>query len=88
MHQFLAKQFEICFEIIRTLDLNHVTPLQKEGTRNIVEPGYNDIGLYDTSPITSDFFLCSEGPRSRCYGRTAALRLIVQPCDEDEDKGD
>jgi hypothetical protein len=28
------------------------------------------------------------GPRSRCYGRTAALRLIVQPCDEDEEKGD
>jgi hypothetical protein len=28
------------------------------------------------------FFL--EGPRSRCYGRTAALRLLVQPCDEDE----
>jgi hypothetical protein len=25
-----------------------------------------------------------EGPRSRCYGRTAALRLIVQPCDEDD----
>jgi hypothetical protein len=25
-----------------------------------------------------------EGPRSRCYGRTAAMRLIVQPCDEDE----
>jgi hypothetical protein len=24
-----------------------------------------------------------EGPRSRCYGCTAALRLIVQPCDED-----
>jgi hypothetical protein len=23
-----------------------------------------------------------EGPRSRCYRRTAALRLIVQPCDE------
>ena len=30
-------------------------------------------------------FLVGEGPRSRCYGRTAALRLIVQPCDEDED---
>jgi hypothetical protein len=30
------------------------------------------------------FFLVGEGPRSRCYGRTAALRLIVQPCDEDE----
>ena len=25
---------------------------------------------------------CSEGPRSRYYGRTAALRLIVQPCDD------
>jgi hypothetical protein len=25
-----------------------------------------------------------EGPRSRYYGRTAALRLIVQPCDEDD----
>jgi hypothetical protein len=25
-----------------------------------------------------------EGPRSRGYGRTAALRLIVQPCDEDD----
>jgi hypothetical protein len=24
------------------------------------------------------------GPRSRCYGHTAALRLIVQPCDEDD----
>jgi hypothetical protein len=34
------------------------------------------------------FFFCGEGPRSRCYGRTAALRLIVQPCDEDEEKGD
>ena len=30
------------------------------------------------------FFFCGEGPRSRCYGHTAALRLIVQPCDEDE----
>jgi hypothetical protein len=27
---------------------------------------------------------CGEGPRSRCYGRTAALMLIVQPCDEDD----
>jgi hypothetical protein len=31
---------------------------------------------------------CGEGPRSRSYGRTAALRLIVQPCDEDEEKDD
>jgi hypothetical protein len=29
------------------------------------------------------FFFC-ERPRSRSYGRTAALRLLVQPCDEDE----
>jgi hypothetical protein len=28
--------------------------------------------------------VCGEGPRSRCYGRTAAMRLIVQPCDEDD----
>ena len=33
-------------------------------------------------------FFCGEGPRSRCYGRTAALRLIVQPCDEDGEKDD
>jgi hypothetical protein len=32
------------------------------------------------------FFFCGEGPRSWSYGRTAALRLIVQPCDEDEDE--
>jgi hypothetical protein len=30
------------------------------------------------------FFFHGEGPRSRCYGRTTALRLFVQPCDEDE----
>jgi hypothetical protein len=33
---------------------------------------------------TADFLFCGKGPRSRCYGRTAALRLIVQPCDEDD----
>jgi hypothetical protein len=32
------------------------------------------------------FFLRGEGPRSRCYGRTTALRLFVQPYDEDEDE--
>jgi hypothetical protein len=30
---------------------------------------HNEVGLY---------FLCGEGPRSICYGRTAALRLIVE----------
>ena len=38
--------------------------------------------------IAALFFFCGEGPRSRCYGPTAALRLIVQPCDEDEEKED
>jgi hypothetical protein len=31
------------------------------------------------------FFLIDDGPRRRRYGRIAALKLIVQPCDEDED---
>jgi hypothetical protein len=31
------------------------------------------------------WFFSGEGRRSRCYGRTAALRLIVQPCDEEKD---
>jgi hypothetical protein len=31
------------------------------------------------------FFFSGEGPRSRSYGRTAAMRLIVQLYDEDED---
>jgi hypothetical protein len=35
--------------------------------------------------ILNVFFLSGEGPRSRRYGRTAALRLLVQPYDEDED---
>jgi hypothetical protein len=34
------------------------------------------------------FLFFGEGPRSRCYGRTAVLRLIVLPCDEDEEKDD
>jgi hypothetical protein len=31
-----------------------------------------------------DIYFFGEGPRSRRCGRTAALRLIVQPCDEDD----
>jgi hypothetical protein len=34
------------------------------------------------------FSFCGEGPRSRSYGRTTALRLIVQIYDEDEEKDD
>jgi hypothetical protein len=31
------------------------------------------------------FFLSGEGPRSRRYRRTAALRLLVQHYDDDDD---
>ena len=31
--------------------------------------------------ILNSQFFCGEGPRSRCYGHTAALRFIVQYCD-------
>jgi hypothetical protein len=33
-------------------------------------------------------FFSGEGPRGRRYGRTAALRLLVQPCDDDDDADD
>jgi hypothetical protein len=39
---------------------------------------------YET-PIWDSVSFCSEGPRPRHYWHTAALRLIVQPCDEYED---
>jgi hypothetical protein len=34
------------------------------------------------------FFFSGEGTRSRRYGRTAAMKLLVQPYDEDEDDED
>jgi hypothetical protein len=37
-----------------------------------------------TEALFALLFFMVEGTRSRCYGRTAALRLIVQLCDEDE----
>jgi hypothetical protein len=36
--------------------------------------------------VSSGSIFFWEGPRSRSYGRTAALRLLVQPCYEDEEK--
>jgi hypothetical protein len=42
---------------------------------------YRNYGIYKIKYLIN--FFCDEGPRSRCYGRPAALRLIVQPCDED-----
>jgi hypothetical protein len=48
------------------------------------------VHLYQTTmryipqiPHTRDISFYGEGPRSRCYGRAAALSFIVQPCDED-----
>jgi hypothetical protein len=41
----------------------------------------------NTSSFTENtllFFLHGEGPRSRCYGRTTALRLFVQPYDDEQ----
>jgi hypothetical protein len=40
---------------------------------------------YFSIHLLTVFFLIVEGPRSRRYGRTAALRLIVQHCDEGDD---
>jgi hypothetical protein len=34
--------------------------------------------------LVASVSFCIEGTRSRNYGRTAALRLIVQPYDEDD----
>jgi Zn-finger protein len=34
------------------------------------------------------FFFGGEGPRSKSYAHTAALKIIVQHCDEDEEKDD
>ena len=37
-----------------------------------------------SSDLSLFFWGGGEGPRSRCYGHTSALRLIVQPSDEDD----
>ena len=42
------------------------------------------LGTFDHD--TRLHFFGGEGPRSRSHERTAALRLIVQTCDEDEEK--
>jgi hypothetical protein len=41
-------------------------------------------GIFEET-VQVGVFLSSEGPRSRRYGRTAAMGLLVQPCDEDDD---
>jgi hypothetical protein len=46
------------------------------------------VGVVNVSFCRIPKLFLGEGPRSRCYGRTAVLRLIVQPYDEDEEKDD
>jgi hypothetical protein len=46
--------------------------------------GGTDINLHVKVYSHEDIFFCGEGPRSRCYERTGALRRIVQSCDEDD----
>jgi hypothetical protein len=43
---------------------------------------------YRIAKATDTVFFSGEAPRSRRYGRTAALRLIVQPCDEGDNDDD
>jgi hypothetical protein len=50
----------------------------------VVAPSPLDACTYYSNTI----FFSGEGPRSRRYGRTAALRLLVQSCDEDDDDDD
>jgi hypothetical protein len=49
------------------------------------KPNWNKYMKYwAKSSLSLILFLHGEGPRSRCYRRTTALRLFVQPYDEDE----
>jgi hypothetical protein len=49
---------------------------------------YCAVRTESSNRIQVTVFLFGEGPRSRRYGGTAALSLIVQPCDKDEEKYD
>jgi hypothetical protein len=50
----------------------------------LLPPGFDPRTVQSVTKNEKAIFFCAEGPRSRSYGRTAALRLLVQPCDEDE----
>ena len=51
-----------------------------------LRPQSNPYGIFGgQSGIETGFLIIIEGRRSRCYGRTAGLRHIVQPCDEDDE---
>jgi hypothetical protein len=58
--------------------------LEKLTAMKFVLSQINTIHTDTTCLFKIQFFFCGERPRSRSYGRTVALRLIVQPCDEDD----
>jgi hypothetical protein len=43
-----------------------------------------EICLRQTEYLVQELVFFCEGPRSRRYRHTAALRLLVQPCGEDD----
>jgi hypothetical protein len=61
---------------------------QFSSTQNTSTPSSAAISVHFDTNRTAVFFVCGKGPRSRSYGRTAALRLLVQPCDVDDDNDD
>jgi hypothetical protein len=54
----------------------------------LICPEFNCVHCVAYLVETNCWTFGDEGPRSRSYGRTAALRLTVQPCDEDGEKDD
>jgi hypothetical protein len=60
---------------------------ERQQTHALDRPGTGIVTETNTITNSSFFVFCFSGeePRSRRYGRTAVMRLIVQPCDEDED---
>jgi hypothetical protein len=50
-----------------------------------VKPAANNKTMCAERLIYTSVFFSGEGPRSRCYERIAALRLLAQPRDDDED---
>ena len=58
--------------------------VSKDYTVIISTPKFNIRAEPIILQIKARVLFCGEGPHSRCYGRTAAMKLILQPCDEDD----
>jgi hypothetical protein len=65
------------------LHRSHTTSIGLVAMNRFIGGLFIECYLPDPSVCTVLSFF-GEGPRSRCYGLTAALRLIVQSCDEDD----